>query len=69
LCSECGHKMPDMPLHQRQWACPACGSEHDRDINAAMNIRQQGILELKAAGLAVSAHGGQRKSVNVTVAA
>ncbi|MGU5727137.1 zinc ribbon domain-containing protein [Aeromonas caviae] len=25
LCSDCGHKMPDMPLHQRQWVCPACG--------------------------------------------
>ncbi|MDH1845594.1 transposase [Aeromonas caviae] len=68
-CSECGHKMPDMPLHQRQWVCPACGVGHDRDINAAINIRQQGILELKAAGLAVSAHGGQCKSVNLTVAA
>ncbi|WP_156993316.1 zinc ribbon domain-containing protein, partial [Aeromonas fluvialis] len=53
----------------RNWACPACGSEHDRDINAAMNIRQQGILELKAAGHVVSTHGGQRKSVNLTVAA
>ena len=69
LCSDCGHKMPDMPLHQRQWACPACGAEHDRDINAAMNIQQQGILELKAAGLVVSTHGGQRQSANSAVAA
>lgn len=44
-------------------------SDSDRDINAAINIRQQGILELKAAGLAISAHGGQCKSVNLTVAA
>ena len=69
LCSDCGQKMPDMPLHQRQWACPACGAEHDRDINAAMNIQQQGILELKAAGLVVSTHGGQRQSANSAVAA
>ncbi|ELX0110509.1 transposase, partial [Escherichia coli] len=41
----------------------------DRDINAALNIRQKGILELKAAGLVVSAHGGQRKFVAQTVAA
>lgn len=41
----------------------------DRDINAALNIRQKGILELKAAGLVVSAYGGQRKSVAQTVAA
>lgn len=69
LCHACGHKMPDMPLHQRNWACPGCGAEHDRDINAAMNIQQQGILELKAAGHVVSTHGGQRKSANSAVAA
>ena len=44
-------------------------SDSDRDINAAMNIQQQGILELKAAGLVVSTHGGQHKSVISTVAA
>ncbi|EER9478682.1 transposase, partial [Escherichia coli] len=43
--------------------------EHDRDINAALNIKRKGILELQAAGLVVSAHGGQRKSVTQTVAA
>lgn len=40
-----------------------------RDINAAIHIRQKGILELQEAGLVVSAHGGQRKSVTQTVAA
>ncbi|MHA3606900.1 RNA-guided endonuclease InsQ/TnpB family protein [Yersinia enterocolitica] len=68
-CHCCGYKMPEMPLHKRIWRCPECGIEHDRDINAALNIRQKGILELKAAGLVVSAHGGQRKSVIQTVAA
>ncbi|EFN8046603.1 transposase, partial [Escherichia coli] len=53
----------------RIWRCPECGAEHDRDINAALNIRQKGILELQAAGLVVSAHGGQRKSVAQTVVA
>ncbi|MCT6058295.1 transposase, partial [Escherichia coli] len=61
--------LTEMPLHKRIWRCPECGVEHDRDINAALNIRQKGILELKAAGLVVSAHGGQRKSVIQTVAA
>ncbi|EFB2662850.1 RNA-guided endonuclease InsQ/TnpB family protein [Escherichia coli] len=68
-CHCCGYKMPEMPLHKRIWRCPECGAEHDRDINAALNIRQKGILELKAAGLVVSVHGGQRKSVEQTVAA
>ncbi|MGX9079439.1 zinc ribbon domain-containing protein, partial [Klebsiella pneumoniae] len=63
------HKMPEMPLHIRHWQCPSCENINDRDINAAINIRQKGILELKAAGLVVSTHGGQRKSVISTVAA
>jgi putative transposase len=48
-CSCCGFTMPKMPLDVRQWVCPACSETHDRDINAARNI--------KAAGLAVLAHG------------
>jgi putative transposase len=68
-CHCCGHKMPEMPLHKRIWQCPECGVEHDRDINAALNIRHKGITELQAAGLVVSVHGGQRKSVIQTVAA
>lgn len=68
-CHCCGHKMPEMPLNKRIWQCPECGVEHDRDINAAINIERRGMLELQAAGLVVSAHGGQRKSVIKTVAA
>lgn len=68
-CHCCGHKMPEMPLYKRLWQCPACHTDHDRDVNAALNIRQQGIFELQAAGLVVSAHGGLRKSVSQTVAA
>ncbi len=68
-CHCCGHKMPEMPLNKRTWQCPECGVEHERDINAAINIERKGILELQAAGLVVSAHGGQHKSVAETVAA
>ncbi|WP_311751030.1 RNA-guided endonuclease TnpB family protein, partial [Proteus columbae] len=68
-CHCCGHKMPEMPLNKRIWQCPECEIEHDRDINAAINIERKGILELQAAGLVVSAHGGQHKSVAETVAA
>ncbi|OCA53992.1 putative transposase DNA-binding domain protein [Photorhabdus namnaonensis] len=68
-CHCCGYKMPELPLHKRSWPCPCCGVEHDRDINAALNIERKGIQELQAAGLVVSAHGGQRKSVASTVAA
>jgi putative transposase len=48
-CSGCGHTLSSLPLSIRQWDCPECGMCHDRDINAATNI--------KAAGLAVLALG------------
>ncbi|QJR00559.1 IS200/IS605 family element transposase accessory protein TnpB [Halomonas sp. PGE1] len=61
-CHVCQHKRDAMPLNVRSWECPACHTQHDRDINAALNIKQQGIIQLKAEGLSVSAHGGLRKS-------
>lgn len=48
-CSGCGFVMDLMPLSVRSWVCPQCKAEHDRDLNAALNI--------KAAGLAVLALG------------
>ena len=57
-----------MPLNIRSWKCE-CGATHDRDINAAINIKQQGILKLKAEGLSVSADGGKRKPGTLPVAA
>ncbi len=50
-CHCCGHKMEEMPLSVRKWDCPSCGTtDIVRDLNAALNIRDKGILELKAAG-------------------
>ena len=37
-CSDCGHPNENLSLSDRQWTCPECGSDHDRDINAAINI-------------------------------
>ncbi len=42
----------------RIWECPNRGVKHDRDMNAALNLKRIGILELKASGLCVSARGG-----------
>lgn len=61
-CSTCHTKVETLPLTTRQWQCEHCGQQHDRDINAAENIRRQGILKLKAEGLSVSACGGSRKT-------
>ncbi|MFC7262691.1 RNA-guided endonuclease InsQ/TnpB family protein [Streptomyces lutosisoli] len=49
-CSACGIKNGPKPLNVREWTCTACGTLHDRDHNAAINVKT-------AAGLAVAACG------------
>ncbi len=68
-CSCCAHKVDSLPLKVRNWSCPVCHTEHDRDINAAINIRQQGVIKLRAEGLSVPANGGLRKPGHAPAAA
>jgi putative transposase len=49
-CSSCGTIKSSLPLNIRDWTCDACGTTHDRDINAAIN--------LMALGTSVTAFGG-----------
>jgi putative transposase len=49
LCHVCGFKNEALTLADRTWQCPICGTMHDRDINAALNIRDEG-LRLLAVG-------------------
>jgi len=43
ICHCCGHKMDYMGLEIRNWSCPNCSTKHDRDINAAINIKNEGL--------------------------
>ncbi|GAA1782272.1 hypothetical protein GCM10009735_11240 [Actinomadura chokoriensis] len=42
ICSHCGHRDGPKPLHVRHWNCGQCGAGHDRDVNAARNILDEG---------------------------
>jgi putative transposase len=45
-CSECGYQIDKLDLSIREWQCSECGSIHDRDINAAINILKRGEFEI-----------------------
>lgn len=53
LCSGCGHRLEDLALQVRRWTCPGCGAGHDRDVNAAVNLKNMAVSST------VSACGGE----------
>ena len=59
-CSTCGHKLDDLPLSVRQWTCPVCDTTHDRDVNAANNLKQYAVSST------VSACGGEGAGLGLT---
>jgi putative transposase len=53
ICSSCGQKLNTLSLSVRQWTCPSCGVRHDRDVNAAINLKKYAVSST------VSACGGE----------
>lgn len=47
ICSACGHLDGKKSLGVREWNCSECGTEHDRDTNAAININTAGLAEIQ----------------------
>jgi putative transposase len=45
-CSHCRHVIDELRLDERQWRCPKCGMHHDRDVNAARSILDEGMREI-----------------------
>lgn len=45
-CGKCGYVYKELNLSERSWTCPECGTPHDRDFNAACNIKEFGLKAL-----------------------
>jgi putative transposase len=64
-CSGCGHILETLPLSAREWACPSCGTVHDRDLNAATNLKLAASSAVTACG-EESSGGGLAPVVKLT---
>jgi putative transposase len=62
LCSHCGFQKKDLKLSDQKWACPNCGTEHNRDLNAAVNIKTEGKRILVANQKSTSAENYMEQS-------
>ena len=47
-CHICGHVLEELALSTRMWECPVCRMVHDRDKNAAQNIKMEGMRMISA---------------------
>lgn len=67
-CNKCGYKNTALKLSDREWVCPVCGEAHDRDVNAAKNLRDDFLRKYNTAGTAgINACGDKANTLRETV--
>jgi putative transposase len=59
-CNVDGYINQNMDLSTREWECPQCGTVHDRDVNAAINILNQGVNQLRNSGCGTHSESKQK---------
>jgi putative transposase len=62
-CSDCGYKLEKLPLSVRDWICPECGCIHDRDVNAAVNLKNRAVSSTVSACGEEGAGSGRKTRV------
>ena len=50
-CNVCNYINQDLTLKDREWTCKSCNTVHDRDVNASINIKKQGLKILSGSGI------------------
>ena len=50
-CNVCNYINQDLTLKDREWTCKSCNTVHDRDFNASINIKKQGLKILSGSGI------------------
>jgi len=51
ICNVCGYRHRELKLSDREWICTECGTKHDRDLNASINIKKFGLLDNNVIGV------------------
>lgn len=59
-CNVCNYINQDLTLKDREWTCPSCNTVHNRDFNASINIKKQGLKILS--GLGTNSDTKQKRS-------
>ena len=68
LCNNCGTKYKELTLSEREWTCPQCGHHHNRDVNAALNLRDEFLRRYSTVGATgINACGDGTSTLRETV--